>query len=125
MRDLIDAFINGSLAGRQSVQVTLGELIGSLEDLPSDLEVEKGIESPHSYRGYYTDLAFEPTGESTVGEMLKVAKSALHETFTGYKGGEYTMDEDAVIWVSREGSTGNPVVKVDDITGELILGKEG
>lgn len=37
-------------------------------------------------------MAFEPVENTTIGEMLEHAKSALGATLTGPKGGEYTID---------------------------------
>lgn len=54
---------------RAETQMTLGQLIEILESMPADTEI-RGLNCPHSYRGYYYDLAFEPT-EGTVMERLK------------------------------------------------------
>jgi len=71
----------------------LKNLIEKLEQYPRDKVVPKGFNSPHSYREFYSELAFEPCDNTTVGEMLDCAKEALNNTYEGYKGGEYTMDE--------------------------------
>ena len=71
----------------------LHELIEELEKHDPAKKVKRGFDGPHSYRGYYDELAFEPTGETTVGAMLKAARSALGETYQGWKGGDFKMDE--------------------------------
>lgn len=43
---------------RSETQMTLGGMISALEAMPDNTKVT-GLDSPHSYRGYYSDLAFE------------------------------------------------------------------
>lgn len=93
----------------------LGELIEALEALPRDREVEAGFARPHSYRGYYYHLAFEPERDTTVGAMLDAARSANAETFTGWKGGDYTMDPAVRVYLAHEGECGEEI-------GERLLG---
>ena len=85
-----------------------------------------------SYRGFYDQLAierggggFERTklsgrGESfgdytpghsgvhiranpTVADLAKALRLAIGEEFEGYKGGQFRMDEDTLLWVSEYG----------------------
>ena len=85
--------------------MTLGELIAYLETKDQDYIVPLGFNSPHSYRGNYEDLAFEPCANRTVGEMLACAKEALGTKYTGWKGGYYRMHEDTTVWLSRFGES--------------------
>ena len=71
--------------------MTLDELIERLEKEDPALVVENGFGNPHSYRGYYERVAFEPVARTTIGDMLREAKSALGATYCGWKGGEYVM----------------------------------
>ncbi len=87
----------------------LGELIKTLEKAPPEKIVPHGFGTPDSYRGYYEQLAFEPRKNVTVGEMLAYAKSALGQTFQGYKGGEYLMTEWTDVWIAEYGDTGEPI----------------
>lgn len=89
--------------------MTLGELISFLEQRNPELVVRLGFDSAHSYRGYYEQLAFTPARDVTVGTMLASARNALGETFTGYKGGEFTMHEYTRVWVSERGCTGESI----------------
>jgi len=83
----------------------LGDLITALEQADPDLVVPWGFRGPHSYRGDYDQLAFEPAANVSVGEMLADARSALGATYTGYKGGEYTtMDEYTDCWIAPYGT---------------------
>ncbi len=89
---------------------TLGEIIAHLEKLPRDRILERGFRRPHSYRGYYEDLAFEPIQFIGVGFMLDEARSALGKTFEGYKGGQYKMHEGTDCWLAEWGCTGVPIM---------------
>ena len=95
--------------------MTLDQLIAALEAAPLYLRVPLGFSSPHSYRGYYTDLAFEPQEDTTVGQMLVCAKSALGQTYHGWKGGEYTMEEHTDVWLAEYGCSGETI-------GPVLLG---
>jgi hypothetical protein len=86
--------------------MTLGELIEALEKADPDLVVPEGFASPHSYRGYYEDLAFEPAADVTVGAMLEAARSALGTAFEGYKGGWFVMEDYTDCWLAVYGSGG-------------------
>jgi len=89
--------------------MTLKELIETLEKADPNKVVPLGFRRPHSYRGYYTDLAFAPAKNITVGEMLACAQSALGKTFDGYKGGEYTMSEYTTVWLAEWGCCGEGI----------------
>ena len=84
--------------------MTLEELIKILEKAPQNLKVPKGFNNPHSWRGSYDELAFEPVENVLVSEMLADAKSAVGKTYTGYKGGEFEMDKRTEVHVSDWGS---------------------
>jgi len=86
--------------------MTLGELIKRLEQEKPGKIVRYGFNEPHSYRGYYEDLAFEPCGPIRVSEMLRLAKEALGKEFTGYKGGEFKMGEHTDVWLAEHGKLG-------------------
>lgn len=84
----------------------LGGLIKLLESLNPKETLPVGLSNPHSYRGYYDDLAFEPIKkESKVSDILKVVRDCVGQTFTGYKGGDFTMDESSTIWIAHYSCT--------------------
>ena len=89
--------------------MVLEELIEFLEKREPETVVPLGFDSPHSYRGYYDELAFEPRENTTVGAMLACAKQALRETYKGYKGGEYTMGEWTQCHLAPYGNTGEGI----------------
>lgn len=92
--------------------MTLQELIAYLEDTSADSVATPGFGAPDSYRGYYDQLAFEPSPSSTAGEMLVHARNALGKTFEGYKGGRYTMRERTTVNIAEWGCCGDD----DEIT---------
>lgn len=106
----IDIHVANGLSAMLGVRegMPLGELIERLEGC-ADRKVRLGFGKPHSYRGYYEDLAFEPVRNTTVGAMLKAAKGALEKTFEGYKGGDFTMTKDTHCWIAEWGGTGEPI----------------
>lgn len=93
----------------------LHELIEELEKHDPNKRVRNGFQNPHSYRGYYDELAFEPCFETTVGAMLKAAKQAVGETYQGWKGGDYTMDKWTPVHLAVMGATGESI-------GHTLLG---
>lgn len=80
-------------------------MIRILETYPKDMKVANIAKNCHSYRGYYSDLAFEH-GETTVADLLKCCRKAIGSTFVGYKGGEYVMDEHTSVYVAEYGCCG-------------------
>ncbi len=87
----------------------LCDLIATLEACDPDTRVPLGFGNPHSYRGCYDELAFEPVRNTTVGEMLTCAKESLGRSFSGYKGGEYTMTAYTGCWLAEHGRTGEGI----------------
>ncbi len=109
LQKLVDAFGQGARFERSKNQMTLGLLVERLSALPPEAMVP-GLTNAHSYRGYYSDLAFEPAPEMKAGELLDVVKGCVGQTYTGWKGGDFFMDEDAPVWLSTEGhSSENPM----------------
>ena len=99
----------------------LKELIDFLAERDPAIVARIGFHDPHSYRGDYSELAFEPLENATVGEMLKSAKSALGKTYQGYKGGSYTMGEYTTVNLSQYGTTGEEIgpILLKYMVGEL------
>lgn len=89
--------------------MVLDELIKVLEQADPNVVVKRGFDSPHSYRGYYHDLAFEPAFNIRVGDMLAAARGALGDTFKGYKGGDYTMHGYTDCWLANYGECGETI----------------
>jgi hypothetical protein len=114
MQAYVDAMSKVWQKERSLSQMTLGRLIEKLSTYSLDHKIANICE-PHSYRGYYIDLAFEiDDGTSTAGEVLKMLQGCFLETFEGYRGGEFAMDKDTPIWVASWGQTGESIMSVID-----------
>ena len=99
---------------RSQTQMTLGKLIDQLSSM-RDKDYIQGFGSPHSYRGYYSDLAFEPSdNEISVFSALEICKSAMGEVFEGYKGCEFQMGRNTPIWMANYGRTGMKIVSLSE-----------
>ena len=110
-------------------QLSLGELIAKLEEFPRTcgiandpvvVEFDFGTAHPTrlaSFRGSYDQLELgyewcgydnndEHFGSITVDPLLEELKNALKPDvyFTGWKGGDYHMNQDTPVWVSNPGN---------------------
>lgn len=84
--------------------MSLGELVEALELLDAETKV-CGFGEPHSYRGYYADIAFEPSNECiTAIELRRKVKGCVGQTFHGWKGGDYEMVDATRVWISEVGT---------------------
>lgn len=81
----------------------LADLITWLKQQDQDALIPYGFGKPMSFRGNYSDLAFEPKENVRIYEMLDSANSALGKTFEGYKGGEFSMDGYSRCWIAEYG----------------------
>lgn len=102
---------------RKPYHVSLGTLRLLAENNPTTLFVLKddgrGIANPHSYRGYYEDLAFAPAyGETNGAQLAHLCGQALRFEFEGYKGGMFSYDENTPLWIANWGETGVALVDV-------------
>lgn len=93
----------------------LGGIIARLEGEDRDLVLPVGFKNPHSFRGYYEQLAFKPTRNISVGDVLDAARSAVGRTFEGWKGGHFEMSESTDCWIAEEGCSS------DNQIGPLLL----
>ena len=103
---------------RAETQMTLCKLITALEAMPDGAEVAN-LNSARSYRGYYSDLAFEQ-GEGTrpAADLLAECKAAMGQVFFGYKGGDFVMGALTPLWISSYGRCGKKLMAVK-IGGEV------
>lgn len=99
--------------------ISLGGIIERLEREDPTRVLPVGFAEPHSYRGYYHELAFEPRRDITIGEMLDAARTALGATYQGYKGGDYTMNEHTDCWIAEYGTDSDN--KIGPLLLELLL----
>ena len=103
-------------------QMTLGQMIKVLETCDPSHRVQYDFCDTYpsgffSYRGYYEDgcLGWKSIHDEYtpifVADFLKLLKQAVGKIFQGYKGGDYRMGNDTVVWVSNYGTCGNTYVK--------------
>ena len=119
MQELFNQISQGYRANRSLTQMTLGRFISILEKLPQDKEI-LNVCRPHSYRGYYSDLALEKeTGTRTIESLVQQLKNeCLGQTFEGYKGGDFYMDEHTPIWLAEYGCCGDKIMDIQ--VGEIF-----
>lgn len=121
-----------------SDQLTLGEIIskceaiaakghklsdGSEPDVTFDFEYMRPSEID-SWRGIYAELAlsFEYKGSKSLSEFIVMLKEAVGKTYTGYKGGDFTMSRHTPVWVANYGNSGNTaVVDIVDAGYQVII----
>jgi len=119
----LQAMVNGMSAewqkGRAKTQMTLGGLIADLEKLPQDARVT-GLGDMASYRGYYSDLAIDPSGDRTVADLLAEAKSCMGKVFEGYKGGDFTMGENTPLFVAEWGDCGDRLMGLNTGASPIV-----
>lgn len=123
-QDFLDALNEGlqraTQIQRTHYHLTLGKLIFALNakcDEADPWHVEFSDTggypcAPQSYRGYYEDLAFEERtdGRLSVKALHGICVATLGTTITGYKGGDYTVDSDTVLWRSAWGEASDEAI---------------
>lgn len=128
VRDMMRLLEEGRQASHAGMR--LGALVKALEAVPEGHWVmfDFGGLTPtdcDSYRGYYSDLAIgfeEDKPGPTAGEFAKRLRDCIGQTFTGYKGGDFTMAEDTPVWVANYGKTsGTAVIGVEDQGWRVLL----
>ncbi|MHA1447952.1 MAG: hypothetical protein ACTSP4_00830 [Candidatus Hodarchaeales archaeon] len=115
IKKMVDKIMDQNKLKRESEMYSLGDLIKELKNFNPDAHV--GIPPFNlyptgfdSYRGYYEDLAisYEATDYSnhiTVADFIKLAEECIGKTYTGWKGGEFTMSEKTLLWIGNTGET--------------------
>lgn len=101
-----------------NMQLTLEQFINKLTQLKPTAYIEYGFGGLYptefdSYRGNYKDLALgftELYNDVRVEHILKKAKDCIGKTFYGYKGGDFFMYPDTLLWVANWGYTTNTVI---------------
>lgn len=89
----------------------LGDVVDRLREAVGehgrDLVMPRGFASPHAYRAYPEEVAFEPAENVTLGEMLDAAESAVGSSYEAWGfTATYKMDEYTWCWIARRGETG-------------------
>ena len=122
-QSLINLLTSLSQKNRAKTQMTLGGLIARLQQLDQSLEME-GLYGPHSFRGYYCDIAFERGDHKLkVSEVLQTVRRCKGKTFVGYKGGNFKMVKDTPVWIAAYGGCGPRLMSIKD-DGTLVTAHE-
>lgn len=116
-KDHLQALADGLSAqwmrDRAQSQMTLGKMIAALEAMPADAEMDD-LREPHSYRGYYSDLAFERfKGKCKAADVLSMCKAAMGQVFHGYKGGDFVMGALTPVWIAHYGCCGEKIMAIN------------
>lgn len=120
VQGLFDMLSNAARDTRKNYHLCLGELIDGLKQ--ADPEALIGLHNPHSYRGYYSDLALEPTEALIkVSQLITQLEAVIDTELTGYKGGEFLMSADTPVWISYYGNTGPALVGFDPTTLTITI----
>jgi len=104
---------------------TLGDLIDWLETQDQEMVVRHGFGMPHSDRGFYEELAFDPVDYATIRDMLRFAKMADGETFEGWKGGMFKMGRNTSVYIGAYGRCGEPITPTHFKYWRLTGGVDG
>lgn len=123
---LVNAMGKAGEETRSQYHLTLGRLVAELEKADGSLSVqfEDGGApcEPHSYRGYYSDLAFESDPKPiTVSEFLDICRQSLGASFEGYKGGDFEMHEATPLWRSNYGVNSEIAIMGTAVIGDRFV----
>ncbi|WP_288897360.1 hypothetical protein [uncultured Delftia sp.] len=115
IRELFDGLSAQWERERADTQMTLGKLIAALEGMPPNKKIQR-LGEAHSYRGYYSDLAFEtsPDQQKTAKETLKIVRGCMGKVFKGYKGGDFPMHSNSPVWIAGYGCCGVKIVGINE-----------
>lgn len=114
LQRLCDAMSEEWRKERAATQMTLGKLISALSAMAAGAPVPN-LRAAHSYRGYYSDLAFEyHGGNRPAADLLADAHAAMGRVFEGYKGGEFVMHENTPVWVASWGVCGVKLMAISE-----------
>ena len=116
LQKFVDAINESDRRTRSLYQFTLGKLMHAANtelngNMPVHLDGQPiRLDNPHSYRGYYSDLAFEDNTAASpmsLDELRTLLDECHGKTFEGYKGGDNTMGDDTPLWIAEWGCTSN------------------
>jgi hypothetical protein len=117
---------SGQLTIRQIIERC--EALKPYETLPVRVFDEDGehyhgqhVYSTDSYRGYYNELSIDPLSDAeavrlrhsgmTLAQFTTAMYGAVGRTYSGWKGGEYTMHDDTFVWIAERGTSDGLMVK--------------
>lgn len=98
--------------------LTLRDLIDKLRALPQGAMVNGMGWQIDSYRGYYERNAVEP-GEFAVPpfatELASSYENQIGKPIEGYKGGDYTVSDDELVYLAGDGDTGPAIIGFENV----------
>ena len=128
VQKLCDAMSTMGRVTRSDYHLTLGGLIKQLESLSPTLMVKFDWNGGYpyqemSYRGYYSDLAFDwrESPVVAVAGLLNISRRALGRAYTGYKGGDFVMNEQTPLWAAPYGDTGRAIMGLEVTENVVVL----
>jgi hypothetical protein len=127
IQKLFDTISKQDELTRSKYHLTLGKAIEILKTIDPSFTIMsdfngQGPCSPHSYRGYYSDLSIDIQDDiALVGDFLKELEKSYGKTFTGYKGGDFLMTKDTPLWCAPYGNTGRAIMGITIIHNEAII----
>ena len=106
-------FSEGLRVMRSKTQMTLQTLTERLDALGS-VKIT-GLIFAHSYRGYYSDIAFSLDKKNAQAKnVAKMIRRCIGKTYRGYKGGDFKMDCDTPVWLANYGDIGRKLISIND-----------
>lgn len=81
----------------------LSQWIDILSEADQNIVCKLGIGDAGSWRGDYSQIAFETVSNISVQTMLEEALDLCGSTHQGYKGGEYVMTDETPINIDKYG----------------------
>jgi hypothetical protein len=113
-------------AANAAGHMRLGGLIAALAEMPPDALITYDVggapSKPHSYRGYYVDLALgHSDAPATVKQTLNACKAAMGQCFEGYKGGDFWMTGNTLVWAASYGICGRRITGIQNEGEKVIL----
>lgn len=130
LQAVLDAMSSSARRTRSGYHLTLGGLINFLQAgaTPSNALVfydaarNVGPGEEMSYRGYYSDLAFQDDEPPTAQRFLDRCIGALGGAYDGYKGGAFIMGEDTPLWRSEYGvASGIAIIGAEVRDSNIVL----
>jgi hypothetical protein len=93
----------------------LVDLLDSLNSLDSNAYIYGVSREFDSYRGYYEHIAVAPndTHKMSLAAFINLLVAQVGRTYTGYKGGDYTMGKQTEVFVAHYGCCGKLVDGVE------------
>ena len=112
LQDMVDGMNARMQRASAESQMTLGGMIAALEAMP-DNAVVANLDAAHSYRGYYSDLAFsQQDGVRSASSLLGLCRAAMGVVMEGYKGGDFQMGAMTPVWVANYGDCGKKLIAI-------------